>query len=341
MLNIRRVSHLLEALSIDALQLEEIVESPASFYEELLLCDPHNPEKKAREVVNVKGLMRAVQTRMYRRVLLPKLQPSTFSHGGVRGRSIKTNAQPHVNSVFALTADISNFYPSVHHSRVYRLFANELGCSPDVARICTKIATYRHHLALGLITSPILADHILSRADRRIGGACAKHGLIYTRFVDDITVSAHFDIAVSGFPKLIARILAEDGFKLNLAKQKAGLLDDGLTVTKLRTVKGHLDVGREYFDELIRQLNDAASLARDENFDGPYYTASQILGRVRFISWVNPGRRHDLIRRYRSIRWGLVRKHAIERKYQKSMKLLTRITAPKAAGGATAAPPIS
>lgn len=324
MLRIRRTSHLLDALRTTAAQIAEVIESPDDYYEELLLRDPQKPDKP-RQVVNVTGLMRALQQNLYRRVLLPKLQPSAYSHGGVTGRSIKTNAQPHIASKFAFRADISNFYPSVHYSRVYRLFVDWFQCSPDVSRICTKVATFRHHLALGLITSPILADQILRRVDSRVAGACAKMGLVYTRYVDDITVSGNFDLEKSGVPALVERILAQDGFRANPNKYKFGRLNDGLTITNLRPVNGHLDVRREYLDELVRQLEDAASLARGDKFDGPYYTSGQILGRVRFVCWVNPGRQRELIKRFRSIRWQLVRKVAIERKYEVSRKTLTKV----------------
>jgi len=324
MLRIQRTSHLISALRSTAEHVAEVIDSAADYYEELLLRDPQKPDKP-RKVVNVTGPMRALQQNLYRRILLPKLLPSAYSHGGIVGRSIKTNAQPHLPSAFAFKADISNFYPSVHYRRVYRLFVDGFKCSPDVARICTKIATFRHHLALGLITSPILADQILRRVDCRVGGACAKIGLVYTRYVDDITISGSFNLETSGVPDLVTRILADDGFQVNPDKNKFGRLTDDLTITNLRSVDGHLDVRREYVDELVRQLEDASSLARNENFTGPYYTSSQILGRVRFVCWVNPGRRRELIKRFRSIRWPLVRKHAIEREYEVYRKTLTKV----------------
>lgn len=325
MLNIRQSKHLFTLLDTTPSQVSTVLENAGSYYEELLLRDPLRP-KKPRPVVNVTGMMRLLQSRLYRRVLLPKLEPSLHSHGGVRGRSIKTNVQPHVGSAFAFKTDISDFYPSIHYRRVYKLFAERFGCSPDVARICTKICTYKHHLALGLICSPILADQVLSRVDRRIGGACAKAGLVYTRFVDDVAISGPFDLEQSGFAKLVEEILLKDGFTVNPDKHVFGrLTDNKLSITSLREVRGHLDVRREYLDELVRQIDDAASLARDDEFHGPYYTSGQILGRVRFVCWINPGRRKDLIRRFRSVNWKTVRIIARKREYEVTKKTLSKI----------------
>jgi hypothetical protein len=324
MLRIRQTKHLVELLKTTQDELNRVVESPDEFYELLWLHDPQRPDKP-RKVVNVLSTMRAFQQTLYRRILLPKLKPSAFSHGCVKGKSIKTNVQPHVGSAFALRLDISNFYPSVHYTRIYRLFTGPLECSPDVARYCTKICTFRHHLALGLITSPILADQVLRPVDNRLATACEKAGLVYTRYVDDIAISGPFNLERSGFAKLAQRILDENGFEANPDKNKFGRLSDGFTITNLREVNGHLDVRREYVDELTRQLLDAAALARDDEFQGPYYTPSQILGRVRFVCWVNPGRRKELIRRFRSINWYRVRQIARTRQYESTRKKLTPV----------------
>ena len=324
MLFIRQVKHLVNALNTTIEELSTVVGSRDAYYEELLLIDPAKPEKQ-RVVVDVRGMMCAFQTRLYRRILLPKLRPSVYSHGGVRGRDIKSNAQPHIRSQFVFKTDISNYFPSIHYKRVYRLFTESFKCSPDVARLCTGLCTYRHHLALGLITSPILADQVLSRVDRRIGGACEKARLKYTRFVDDITISGPYDLKRSGFVRLVESILEDDGFKVSKKKQEFGRLSEGTPITGVRAVRGHLDARREYIDELERQLDDAASLARGGDFVGPYYTPAQILGRVRFVCWVNPGRRRQLIRRYRSIRWSDVSANARGRGLVVTRKRLTKI----------------
>src|SRR5688572_7343820 len=121
MLGIRQTKHLLRALRTTPNELATVLDSTESFYESLLLTDPQKPHKP-RVVVNVVGEMRAYQSRLYKQILLPKISPSEHSHGGVRGRSIKTNAMPHLGSRFVLKMDISDFYPSIHYTRVYALF---------------------------------------------------------------------------------------------------------------------------------------------------------------------------------------------------------------------------
>ena len=246
-----------------------------------------------------------MQRRLYKWILLRKLRPSLQSHGGVTGRSTKSNAEPHLKSSFVFKADISNFYPSIHHSRIYRLFLNDFGCSPDVARLCTRLCTYEHHLALGLITSPFLADQVLKPTDVRIAAACAKARIRYTRFVDDITLSGEFDFRHSGIENVISEILKSVGFKVNLTKSVFGSIKD-VDITNIRIHDEKLDVARDYLTEIRRRIADAASLAAGRPFVGPYYLRTQILGSIHYIGWINPNRKQSLLRKFRSVPWNSV-----------------------------------
>ena len=325
MLYIRQLKHLASHLGVSVEQLEKVAESPGSWCEELILHDPAKPNKE-RTVLNVIGPLRRIQDRLLRQVLLRKLPVSDFSHGGVRGRHIKSNVEPHLKSIFVFTTDISDFYPTISHNRVYRLFTQDFCCSPDVARICTKLCTYKHYLALGLITSPILADQVMRPIDLRIGAACQKAGLVYTRYVDDLTISGSFDLEESGFPALVHRILAEHGFTVNPQKNSFGRMADGVPITKIRVNRGHLDVGKDYLTKLDTQLADAATLATGGDFQGPYYTEPQIWGRIQFVCWVNPGRHRVLLRKFREVCWKKVDEEARRRGLISTKKTLKRQT---------------
>jgi hypothetical protein len=174
------------------------------------------------------------------------------------------------------------------------------------------LCTYKHHLALGLITSPILAELALRQVDARIAGACARAGLVFTRYVDDIAISGSFDFKSSGLPQVVAQILSDYGFRTNPTKKKFGSLSKHFAITSVRLVRGQLDVRKEYAQELQRQLDDARRLSLGQPFDGPYYTRTQVRGRVHFVGWVNPRRLPQLLRQYKSISWTNVAARARE-----------------------------
>lgn len=325
MLRIRQVKHLANRLGVSVKVLEDVTKDPKRWCERLLLLDPAKPEKQ-REVINIQGILRQLQSRMLCKILMPALPISDYSHGGIRGRHIKTNVEPHLESIFVFTTDISNFYPTISHNRVYRLFVEKFQCAPDVARICTRLCTYKYHLALGLITSPILADQIMHQVDIRIAGACKKADLIYTRYVDDLTISGPYNIEKSGFSRLVQQILHDHGFLLNPKKHRFGRLSDGTPITKIRVNRGHFDIRHEYIAELDRQLTDAAHLAECGDFQGPYYTQNQIWGRIQFVCWVNPSRRRILIRKFKAIKWDKVRTEATNRGLLATKKCVIKLT---------------
>jgi RNA-directed DNA polymerase len=320
MLSIFRPAVLASRVGTTLAELEDILHAGDRYYEELILTDPRKPNK-SRIVIAVKSPLRQLQGRFYQRVLLPSLAASKYSHGSRRESSIKTNAQPHTRSRFVCKADVSNFFPSIHDSRVYKLFNGRLGCPAKVADLCSRLCTYRHHLALGLSTSPILADQLMSDVDVRIGAACEAAGLIYTRYVDDITISGGFDLAMgkAGIASLVGRILAAHGFAAKRSKYESER-NGQTTITGVRIKKGRLDVAKAYAAELDRQLADAASLADDGAFDGPYFTRSQILGRIQFVGWINPGRKRSLQGRFLKINWRNADDNAMTRGWVASRK---------------------
>jgi RNA-directed DNA polymerase len=312
MLNIGGIGLLARLLGSNPRHLCAVAESASQYCKDLILIDPAKPGK-VREVTSTTGPLRKIQDRLFHRLLAPSHRPSYYSHGGVRGRNVRTNVEPHRGSTFVYTTDIASFYPSVHYTRIYQLFVERFGCSPDVARICTKLCTYRHHLAQGLVTSPVLADSLMLTADRRIGNMCEDGEIIYTRYVDDITLSATYPITSGTYKQLVGDILNACGFDVNLTKEEDGRLSEGKCITKLRIKRGKLDVAPAYHAEIRSQLEDAARLAQGGVWVGTYHTAGQILGRIQFIAWINPGRRRELMRLYRAVLWRKVENEALSR----------------------------
>jgi len=325
-LNIETPRQLARLLETSVERLYAILRRATSYYEELVLCDP--AKRKPRIVVSPRGRMRTMQMRLYRRVLAPRLDRSPYSHGGVPGRSVLTNVREHIGQSFLFTADVADFYPSVHWTRVLQLFTG-LNCSEEVARICTRICTYKNCLSQGLLTSPILADLLMRPADNRIAAACENLEATYTRYVDDLAISAPFNLKASGLPALVCRILRQHGFAPHAGKLFFGPINAAASITNIRIHRGHPDVRKQYIGEVIRQLEDVARLGNGEPFKGPYFTRNQLWGRVKFVIWVNPHRTRTLVPLFARVYWRKAAEEAGRLGLVASRKTLS-----KAAGGA-------
>jgi RNA-directed DNA polymerase len=273
----------------------------AKYIREFTLYDPR-PGRKPRDIISVKGDLRLVQRRLHHRLFSRAIKPTPFSHGGIRGRDIKSNASQHAQNRFLYLTDIANFYPSIRSERV-NLFFKANGCHSSVARLLTTLTTLDYHLALGLITSPILAEAIVQPVDLRVAMACSRLGFRYSRYVDDICISSKHNLESSSIAKTVRKILTQEGFKVRAEKDRFSTVEKGCSITGVQVRQGRLRVPTTYLEKLEASLIEAKSLANGEAHSGPFYTKEQLWGRIQFVRWVNPGQARSLVRQFRSISW--------------------------------------
>lgn len=312
MLNIRSIDELTGLLGTTVAELDWTLQRVDSLSQVLSIKDLDRPDKKPREVYNPSGPLRTLQEALHYKILQQRLDRSPHSYGGVPGRDQVSCVERHLGQCFCYTGDIRNFYPGIHFERVRRLYL-DLGCSDGVARALTRLTTNHHRLEQGYITSPIIADRIFRLADTRIGQLCKQHRLVYTRFVDDITISGPFDLRTSGIPTTISKILAGTGFQKHPRKEGYGSISSGATILGLRLNKGWPDVAAEYFNETVRRLQDMASLGADGPFTGPFFTEAELHGRMRYVCWVNPNRRARLFPLWNALNWEQIHRIAAAR----------------------------
>lgn len=133
--------------------------------------------------------LKKVQRRILRRVLVEH-PLSDAVHGGVKGRSPKSNAEYHLGKSVVVNVDVSNFFPSVSHRLVAKMFIREFGCGRDTAWLLTRLTTVDGQLPQGAPTSTLIANILLaSPVDQPIGEEASVRCVRHTRFVDDITFS--------------------------------------------------------------------------------------------------------------------------------------------------------
>jgi len=308
-MRIWRVAKLAELLGVNESEIVEATEQ----YDDFVAVYRLVGAKKERQVLGTHGVLRKVQNRLLDRAFRSLLTPSDFSHGGIRGRSIKTNVSAHGASRFVYKADVADFYPSITHNRVFHFFRT-LGWPEEVARTCTRLCTYQYHLALGLVTSPILADQIFTPIDARIAGACKDADIIYTRYVDDITLSAAYDLDpnLCGVPSLIGRVLNEHGFCAKRDKEVHARIDDPtVPITGVCIRHRHLSATPDFYDRIDNALKVAEELQANKTLECEFFPEQHVRGQIVFAAWLNPGRARPFFRRFRRINWEIATNHAI------------------------------
>lgn len=297
-LRIRYVKHLatILGLSIDALL--RLAENYANYYREFNL----EVKGKNRSLVEATGLLKTVQRRVLDNLLL-RLSPSPCSFGSIKGRTIKDNAQVHAKSKYIFKLDIKDFYPSIHHRRVYHFFIKQ-ECSPDVAHILTALTTHKHCLPLGTSTSPMLADQIVRPIDVRVNGMANKAGLKYTRYVDDIALSGNYPL--ERMSKTVMRILKQNGFKTKKDKliyYKPIEIGEDRIITGVRVTDGRISAPLSYVMGLESELKGAIYESRRGKPRGEFQTREHYRGKITYIKWLDPELGEELLKLYRKVKW--------------------------------------
>ncbi len=233
------------------------------------------PNGGTRVLLKPRGRLIKLQARI-KRAILDRVPPLPFVHGGIKGRSILTNAAPHVGQEVVLALDIKDCFPSIGPQKVLSVF-NELGITGEAARILVRLTTFDFQLPQGTKTSPALANLALRSIDRRIGALAAQHAFRHTRYVDDIGVSGARRLVK--FQGLVHRILSSEGFKLKV-KREVMFQSEPQVVTKLLV------------NQKVNVTKDRRAAIRREVFDHAVHGQTEIspstIGKVRWLESINP-----------------------------------------------------
>jgi RNA-directed DNA polymerase len=143
---------------------------------------------KLRPIDNPLKELSWVQKRIYRRLLKPICFPEHI-FGAVPKRSVRDNAERHLDATLLVTLDIRQCFPSITNVQVYQVWRKLLGCSTPVARLLTRLTTFQRRLPQGAATSPLLANLFIWMIDQPIRKACADLDAAYSTWIDDLAFS--------------------------------------------------------------------------------------------------------------------------------------------------------
>lgn len=149
------------------------------------------------------------------------------AHGFVPGRSIVTNALPHVGKAVVIRLDITGFFHAITINRVIGAIVS-LGFARKQAKewslVCTQSVPEKGRvLPQGACTSPLLSNLVCIGLDNSIHRLSIERGYAYTRYADDITISGE---DVASWPELLGLIESAvelHGFTVKRAKTKVML----------------------------------------------------------------------------------------------------------------------
>ncbi len=118
-----------------------------------------------------------------------------YVHGFMAGRSVLTNATPHLNKRQVFNIDLQDFFPSITSGRIFGLLrAKPFNFNDEVASTIAGLVCYGGSLPQGAPTSPVLSNMICLRLDKALYRLCRQYHVTYTRYADDLTFSARGEL---------------------------------------------------------------------------------------------------------------------------------------------------
>jgi len=124
-------------------------------------------------------------------------------HGFAIGRSIVSNASPHVGKSFVLSVDIEDFFPSINFGRVRGMFMAAPYDVPErAATVLAQLCCYDNQLPQGAPTSPVVSNMVCGKLDSELHRLARRNRCVYTRYADDLTFSP-WNPDVTRFPRAL------------------------------------------------------------------------------------------------------------------------------------------
>jgi Reverse transcriptase (RNA-dependent DNA polymerase) len=179
----------------------------------------------------LKKIQKAIQ-----RQLLEKVEYPNYLTGSLKGRDARRNAEIHAGASITVCEDVEKFFPSTTSELVNTIWLKFFGFSSDVADLLTKLTTKGGALPQGAVTSSYLANLAFWDREPAFHAALQAKGIMYSRYVDDITISSKRALSNVELQKLIAQILGmmkACGFKAKRSKQEIQRGNSPMYATKL------------------------------------------------------------------------------------------------------------
>ncbi|WP_197076446.1 reverse transcriptase family protein [Luteimonas sp. FCS-9] len=251
---------------------------------------------KKRHIEAPKAGLKRLQRRL--NALLQRIHAPPYLHSGIRGRSYLTHAGTHTQAEGAtLTADISDYYPSVSTERLQQLFRKDFRCSIDVAWILARLLSCRGHLATGSPASAIVAFMANRSIFDELAKRATKRGIAFSLYMDDLAFTGRgvnrSDAAAAG------ELLIRHGLRIKAKKTRLFHADQPKLVTGVAWRNG-IKRAPNAQHKLMREA--LLVLQRAPREPGHYRTA---IGRVQHIAMLDDVRGPQLRKKARELRVGL------------------------------------
>lgn len=253
----------------------------------------------------LKDIHRRIKKKIFSNVLFPD-----YLTGSIKKKDYRTNAALHAGARIVICEDIGNFFPSTKADVVYDIWHFFFGFSDDVANCLTRLTTKDEALPQGAITSSYLANLAFWREEPRVQAYFARLGIVYSRYVDDMALSAKRFITAdekTSFISTVYGMFAARGYKPKRCKHELRTNKGQMFVTKL-LINKHPALTKKERSAIRANVFQLEQRVREGNIGATMKNEfERCLGRVSKLERFHQQQGKELKQRVRALRHFIIK----------------------------------
>jgi len=315
--SISSIENLCSALSVS---LQEIYGALSlSDEEKYTVSQTPKSDGSVRLVYNPHYLLRKIQRRINKRVFsrLSIVQWPDHLFGSVPNQRDSKNqsminkdyvscAAKHCGAKSLLKVDVKDFFDNIHKDIVLDIFENFMKFDRETSELLAEICCFRSHVIQGALTSSYLASLCLYDVEGAVVERLMRKGLVYTRLVDDITVSSkisNYDFSYS--LDIVRAMLTSKELPLNIAKTRSIYVSsEPLTVHGLRVAFPEPRLPSGEVSRIRAAVKNIENLASERGYRTTHayrHDFNRCMGRVNKLVRVGHSRYGSLLGRLKKL----------------------------------------
>lgn len=255
-----------------------------------------------RITYSVSKRLKTVQSRVLHR-LLRRVELPDYLLGGRPKKCYLDNVQFHCGAKILFGEDVASFYPSIRRAHVHSIFQNLMRFSPEASECLTELCVYEDAVPQGASTSGDLANLVLWRREPELAAQFASRDLKYSRFVDDVYVSAQRQIAPDDKTWIVSqlhRLLSLEGFRVKRKKHELASSGDCMHVHRVGINAGRPTLPRAERAKIRAAVRQFELMVSNNNSIDARRVAPQLRGRIARLKRIHATEHAQLSSRLRT-----------------------------------------
>lgn len=301
------VNSLAKALEFPVNLLVDIANTTENFYipNELII----KPDGNERQTYTIKEPLKEIQKKILQKII-NRVDFPEYLQGAIKDSELPRDyihdAELHLNCTIIYKEDISTFFSSIRSKTILRIWKNFFRFPDYVAEILTSLTTYKGYLPEGAPTSSAISNLVFWDQEPALVNELRKIGYIYTRYIDDVTISSKKKFEKKDIRKIttdIYRMFYKAGLRPNRRKRRVQANNSTMRIHNLNINSGRPTLSKARRNKIRAAVNELERLVDSGvQVDQIEKKIEQVNGRVVMLQRLHPKEATLLIERLKVIK---------------------------------------